>query len=111
MTYLLMSLPFIGVGVIVFAAGARCAHRRGTSHRYLGSWAVATSVLLALTAVFDNVMLAAGFYDYSADGISGLRLGLMPLEDFLYPLVGALLLSGAWQLLNGTEQIGSGSDA
>lgn len=103
MTYLLMSLPFIGIGLIVFIAGAVHARGRGSVRRYFSSWAVATAALLVLTAVFDNVMMAAGFFDYGVDEISGLRFGLMPVEDFLYPLAGALLLAGAWQLLGGNQ--------
>lgn len=110
MTYLVMSIPFIAVGLIVFAAGAVHAHRRGGARRYVSSWAAATAALIVLTAVFDNVMMAAGFFDYGADEISGLRLGLMPLEDFLYPIAGALLLSGAWQLLSTTQRMSGGSD-
>lgn len=104
MTYLLMSLPFLGVGVVVFAIGGVHARRRGAVRRYFSSWAAATVALLVLTAVFDNVMMAAGFFDYGSEQISGLRLGLMPIEDFLYPLAGALLLSGVWQLLNGPRE-------
>lgn len=109
MTYLVMSLPFIGVGLIFFAVGMFHANHRGTLRRYLASWAAATAALLVLTAVFDNVMMAAGFYGYGTDEISGLQLGLMPLEDFLYPIAGALLLSGVWQLLSGSKQITRGS--
>lgn len=104
MTYLLMSLPFLGVSLIFFAIGALHARRRGTARRYFSSWAAATAALLILTAVFDNVMMAAGFFDYGIERISGLRLGLMPVEDFLYPVAGALLLSGVWQLLSGPRE-------
>lgn len=104
MTYLLMSLPFLGIGLIVFAIGVVHARRRGTARRYFSSWAATTVALLVLTAVFDNVMMAAGFFDYGTEQISGLRLGLMPVEDFLYPLAGALLLSGVWQLLSGRRE-------
>lgn len=110
MTYLLMSLPFFGAGLIVFALGALHATRRRTADRYFSSWAAATGALLILTAVFDNVMMMAGFFDYGTEQISGLRLGLMPLEDFLYPIVGALLLSGVWQLLGGSRRGDGGHD-
>lgn len=99
MTYLLLSLPFVGVGLVVFLIGASASRRRGGGRRYAASWAVATAALLILTAVFDNVMIAAGFFEYADDGISGIRLGLVPVEDFLYPIAGALLLAGVWQLL------------
>ena len=107
MTYSLMSLPFLGVAILVFALGAGHAHHRGTLGRFLSSWAAATVALLVLTAIFDNVMMAAGFFDYGVDEISGYRFGLMPVEDFFYPIAGALLLSGVWQLLDGTAKVGA----
>ncbi|SEB91324.1 lycopene cyclase domain-containing protein [Paramicrobacterium humi] len=99
MTYLLMSVPFIVIAGVVFAIGCRHAAALGGIRPYLLSWAAAAVTLLVLTAVFDNAMMAAGLFDYGADKISGARLGLMPLEDFLYPLAGSLLLAGLWQLL------------
>ncbi|HIV56670.1 MAG TPA: lycopene cyclase domain-containing protein [Candidatus Stackebrandtia faecavium] len=110
MTYLLMSLPFIGIGFVVFTAGAVHAHSRGFARRYFSSWAATVAALIVLTAVFDNVMMAAGFFDYGAEEISGLRFGLMPLEDFLYPFAGALLLAGIWQLLGGDRETSESND-
>lgn len=98
-----MSLPFVGVSVVVFLAGAAHAHREGTGRHYVSTWAAATVALLVLTAVFDNVMMAAGLFDFGSEEISGIRLGRMPLEDFLYPLAGALLLAGCWQMLSGSR--------
>lgn len=103
MTYLLMSLPFLGIGTIVFLIGSVHARRKKATRRYFSSWAATTAVLFVLTAVFDNAMMAAGFFDYGAGHISGIRLGLMPIEDFLYPLAGALLLAGLWQVLGGSS--------
>lgn len=104
MTYLLMSLPFVGAAVIVFCAGAVHANRRESVGRYFASWAKTCLALLVLTAVFDNVMMAAGLFDYGSEEISGLRLGLIPLEDLLYPFAGALLLAGLWQLFGANTQ-------
>lgn len=101
MTYLLMSLPFIGVALLVFGLGAVHARRHGSPATYLSAWAVATASLIVLTVIFDNVMMAAGFFDYGVEHISGVRLGLIPIEDLLYPIAGALLISGAWQMLGG----------
>ena len=45
---------------------------------------------VVLTAVFDNVMIAAGLFDLRpATHLAGLRIGLRPVEDFAYPLAGA----------------------
>lgn len=110
MTYLLFSLPFVAVALVVFLIGAGHARRRGDLRAYVSSWAAATVALLILTAVFDNVMIAAEFFEYDDEGISGARLGLMPLEDFLYPIAGALLLAGVWQLLGGRRQMNERTD-
>lgn len=100
MTYLLLSLPFVAVGALVFGAGIVHARRRAHVRRYVSAWGASTVALLILTTVFDNVMIAAGFFDYREEGISGIRIAMMPLEDLLYPIAGALLLSGIWQLLD-----------
>lgn len=103
MTYLLMSLPFLVVALAVFCAGLVRAARGGSTGRFCAAWAVATTALVVLTAVFDNVMMAAGFFDYGSEAISGARILWVPVEDFLYPLAGVLLLSGVWELLGGTH--------
>lgn len=110
MTYLLMSLPFVGVALLVFLLGAVRARRRHGARRLLAGWAATTAALLVLTAVFDNVMMAVGFFDYGPEAISGARIWLIPLEDFLYPLAGALLLSGAWELFGGAQTRGERHD-
>lgn len=56
-------------------------------------------VLLVLTAVFDNVMIAAGLFWYNPERISGAFIGSAPLEDFAYALAAVLLLPALWMLL------------
>lgn len=55
-------------------------------------------VLVAMTAVFDNLMIASGLFDYAGHTLNGTRVGLAPIEDFAYPLAAALLLPGLWLL-------------
>lgn len=59
----------------------------------------AAAVVLVLTAVFDNLMIAAGLFTYAPGMISGMKVGLAPLEDFAYPVAAVLLLPGLWILL------------
>ena len=69
-----------------------------------GFWcalAGAAALLVLLTAVFDNLMIASGIMTYGERGLSGVRVGLAPLEDFAYPVAGALLLPALWLLLSG----------
>lgn len=95
MTYALISLPFLAAALAVTLASAV---RPRFARRMLASAATAV-VLLALTAVFDNVMIAAGLFSYPADRISGLKIGLAPLEDFAYPLAAAFLVPAVFALL------------
>ncbi len=74
--------------------------RRRTGKMWLAAAVASAAVLLVLTAVFDNVMISAGLFGYSADKISGAMIGRMPLEDFAYPLAAVLLLPALWLLLD-----------
>ncbi|MFC4553736.1 lycopene cyclase domain-containing protein [Georgenia faecalis] len=95
MTYTLVNAPFLALCV---AAVAVCARRRPGRLRP-GAVVVTVAVLVVLTAVFDNVMIAAGLFDYASEGRSGLAVGRAPVEDFAYPVAGALALPALWHLL------------
>ena len=100
MTYALIVLPFLVVAGIVTAASAM---RPGFARRMRAS-ALTAIVLVALTAIFDNLMIAAGIMTYTEHNISGVQIGLAPLEDFAYPFAGVLLLPALWLLLGGARQ-------
>ncbi|GLJ61818.1 hypothetical protein GCM10017576_19480 [Microbacterium barkeri] len=65
----------------------------------LSAVALAAAALVVLTAVFDSVMIAVGLFAYDDERISGVRIGLAPLEDFAYPLAAAILLPALWVAL------------
>lgn len=96
MTYLLISVPFLAVTALVVALSARVP---GLGRRLLVSSA-AFAVLFVLTAIFDNVMISAGLFTYPEPLISGIRIGLAPLEDFAYPLCLAFGLPALAALLS-----------
>ena len=97
MTYLLLSLVFLTVAVAVLVTAVALAPDRRRLLRRWGLPAVlAGAVLAVLTAVFDNLMIAAGLMVYADAAVSGLRIGLVPVEDFAYPLAGLLLLPALW---------------
>lgn len=77
------------------AGGTRASGRNGV----LAALAITAVVLLGLTAVFDNVMIASGLFSYNPDRISGAFIGSAPLEDFAYALAAVLLLPALWLLL------------
>jgi lycopene cyclase domain-containing protein len=53
----------------------------------------ATFVLLAITAVFDNLIIGLGIVAYDPTLISGIKIGLAPIEDFAYSLAAPLLIT------------------
>ena len=95
MTYALIVLPFLIATLAVTLATAR----RPRFGRRMAASAMAAAVLMLLTAVFDNAMIAAGLFTYPAEHLSGARIGLAPLEDFSYPLCAAFLVPAVFTLL------------
>lgn len=53
----------------------------------------ATASLLLITAVFDNLIIALGIVAYDEKLISGIKIGIAPIEDFAYSLAAPLLIS------------------
>ncbi|MBG6181586.1 lycopene cyclase domain-containing protein [Arthrobacter sp. CAN_A1] len=105
MTYWTLNALFlIPVAIITIAAAVTSRRRTGPSRT--GSAAtlcwravgLAAVIMLALTVVFDNLMIHLGFFGYNPDWISGVFVGAAPLEDFAYPLAAVVLLPALWTL-------------
>ncbi|MFS0732659.1 lycopene cyclase domain-containing protein [Microbacterium sp. 1P10UB] len=107
MTYALIVLPF----VLLTAVVVLCTVRRPGFGRRMAASALTAAALCALTAVFDNLMIAAGLFTYPPEHLSGLRIGLAPLEDFSYPLCAAFLVPAVATLLRTRHAGGRGSAA
>ena len=105
MIYLLLALGFLAAAAVVAAVAHRSAGRSaGWRADPPAGWravTLAAVVLLILTVVFDNLMIASGLFAYSDAHISGLRIGLAPVEDFAYPLAAVILLPALWSLFGG----------
>ena len=95
MRYALLTLPFLVVTAVITLATVR----KPLFGRRMAASSVSFVVLAALTAVFDNVMIALGLFTYPPEHLSGLRVGLAPLEDFAYPLCAAFLVPAVFTLL------------
>lgn len=94
MTYPLIVLPFVVVTVIVTLATVK----RPRFRERMTSSGLTALVLVALTLVFDNLMIAVDLFSYPQEHLSGLKLGLAPIEDFAYPLCAAFLLPALYTL-------------
>lgn len=94
MSYLILCACFLLAAIVV----ALIVRHRDSAPSF-GAVAVAAVIVLALTAVFDNLMIAAGLFAYSDAHISGIRIGAAPIEDFTYPLAAVILLPALWSRL------------
>ena len=61
---------------------------------------ITMAVLLAMTAVFDNIMIGVGLVAYDPALISGAFIGIAPLEDFAYAIAAVIGLPSLWHLLS-----------
>lgn len=101
LNYTQLNLVFLGLAVAVAAVAWL---RRPSYRRMLPASGLALVAVLLLTAVFDNIMIGVGLVDYDPALISGLFVGIAPVEDFAYPVAAALLLPAAWSLLGATSR-------
>ena len=53
--------------------------------------------MLILTAVFDNLIVLSGIVAYDETKLIGLKIGVVPIEDFAYTLVAVLLVPAIWK--------------
>ena len=58
---------------------------------------VTLCILIACTAVFDSLIIAAGIVDYDTTKILGIYIGTAPIEDFMYALLAAVVVPALWK--------------
>lgn len=90
MTYLILNTVFLAsVGLVGLLLIKRLPWK---------AIGLATLALLAMTAVFDNIIVGTGIVAYDESLITGIKIGFAPIEDFAYALAAPLLLSIAAEL-------------
>ena len=63
--------------------------------------------MVALTAVFDTVMIAVGLYAFDPARILGLRIAGAPIEDCAYPLAAVAAMPTLWTALGARKTTGA----
>lgn len=53
-------------------------------------------LLLVLTAIFDSFLISVDIVAYSHDKILGIRIGLAPVEDFMYAVLAVVIVPSLW---------------
>lgn len=110
MTYWLLNAIFLAAVTVVAIATIVSRRAAPSTARARPRWAavgLAGIALLLLTAVFDNLMIAAGLVAYAPEHISGVFIGVAPIEDFAYALAAAVGLPCLWALLPGRPAVRS----
>lgn len=98
MTYLTLAALFVAAALLAGIVMTLLIRRRA-SRPSVSAIAATIGILILLTAIFDNVMIATGLFHYAPEHLVGVQIGLAPIEDFSYPIAGALLLPALWSLL------------
>ena len=91
LSYLSIALP-----PVLVAGLLALLSRKRLNLRALG---LASALTLLMTLVFDNLIILFGIVGYDESLISGVKLGVAPIEDFSYTLVGLVLIPLTWELL------------
>lgn len=93
-TYLLLNILFIAIVCLI----ARVAPRRPSK-----ALIVTFVILMVLTAIFDNLIVGLSIVDYDPTKILGIKIGVAPIEDFMYAVLAVLLVPVLWHKLGGTH--------
>ena len=97
MTYALLNLVVLALvfGVSAMLVRATPPALRPRARTVLSAMAV----LLVLTAVFDNIMIAVGLVGYDPNRYLGVLIGVAPIEDFGYSVAVAVFAPVFWHYL------------
>jgi len=96
MLYLLLNLIFMLLAFVVVNAFARKT-----------PWPLVfrtMGFMLLVTLVFDNIIIGLGIVDYDVSKLSGIYLGLAPIEDFAYTVVSVITVASIWLKFSGREK-------
>lgn len=95
MTYWLVNAWFLGGAALLGVAISMVPWRP----RWVAALG-ALGIVGVLTAIFDNAIIGFGIVDYAPSKISGVRIGVAPIEDFAYTLAGCVVIPAVWVVVN-----------
>jgi lycopene cyclase domain-containing protein len=61
---------------------------------------VTLAALLAMTAIFDNLIIMSGIVDYNHTLLLGVYIGVAPVEDFFYAILAVILVPALWHSID-----------
>lgn len=90
MTYLGLAAVFTAATVPVLAVAVA---KRRPDRRWWAATGLTALALIVLTAVFDSIMIAADLFRFDEESLTGIHVGLAPIEDFAWPIAATILVS------------------
>jgi lycopene cyclase domain-containing protein len=97
MTYLGLAAAFLAATLPLLLV-ATLLRRPG--RRWWAATGLTALALVVLTAVFDSLMIAADLFRFDESALSGIHVGLAPLEDFAWPLAAVAVVPSVVLLLS-----------
>ena len=89
-TYLILNVLFIAAVCLLAWTKPRRPGR---------AFIVTFTALIVLTAVFDNIIVGLSIVGYDPAKILGIKVGVAPIEDFMYAVLAVLLVPIVWHKL------------
>ena len=105
MNYWSLNLIFLAIVVVIVVAGFIA--RRTPRWSAVG---LTAAIVLVMTAIFDNVMISVGLVAYNPQLISGIFIGVAPIEDFAYAIAAVIGLPALWALLTPAGRVARSAD-
>ena len=90
MNYLNLNLIFLGVSLLALLL---------VPMNRWPAYLVGLLPMLALTLIFDNLIVGSGIVDYDPSKISGVMVGRVPIEDFAYTIAAVLIVPSVWSAM------------
>lgn len=88
MTYLILNCLFLFTLILFLPA---------TLKKPSKAWWIALAIVVALTAIFDPIIIALGIVDYDPSKLIGVYWFGAPIEDFFYALYAVILVPLVWK--------------
>ncbi len=96
MTYLFLNLSFMLIAFVIINVFIRKTPWGNLLRTMLA--------MLTVTLIFDNVIIGLGIVDYDINKLSGIYLGLAPIEDFAYTVVSVVAVASIWHKMTGSKK-------
>ena len=90
MNYLTLNLLFLGLSLLALLLVPK--------NRW-PAYLVGMVPMIVITAIFDNWIVAARIVGYDSSKITGIMIGIVPIEDFAYTIAAVLIVPSVWSAM------------